>query len=448
MRLHVSLLATALTLTMPGRAQEVGVIPGDLLGTAIDGLDDLNGDGVGELLVSAPLTYENAGSVWVVSGATGDPLIRVLGEQKSDWLGSHACGLGDMDGDGHEDFGAGWSGWRRGLGGVAVVSGGNGRPLLTLRGEGLQAVVGSGFCGMDDFDGDGRRDLALLATDPEVNHDGSRGKASVPTLVVVSGRDGRELVRVTDTLGLAREHVALAGAGDVDGDGRTDILLSGSRVAGARAFVEVRSGRDLGVLHRFEGGRNECDFGSSLASAGDINGDGFDDVIAGYPRRLYFDTGDDRAPLSARVYSGRSGQILFAFPFECRGLDGYAQALSTAGDVDGDGHDEFLIGSSSLGPFVVLRSGKTGGVLRRWTRHDGPYENYHFGETVASLSDLDGDCAPDVAVGAVNIHAPALPSRVELLSSRSGALLRVIEFGSLQAAWASRDRGSPAGRPR
>jgi hypothetical protein len=430
---------TALWLLVgPVGPQENRSPPGDLLGEAVDGLEDQNADGIGEILVSAPSSYESAGSVWVVSGATGEPLTRVVGEAPGDWLGSHACGLGDIDGDGREDFAAGWSGSRPGLGGVAVVSG-DGSRLLTIRGE-ARTVLGRGFCGMDDFNGDGRRDLALLAMDFEVHTKANRRERSVPTVLVVSGIDGRELARVSDVLGLAREHTALAPAGDVNGDGRSDILLSGAREGSARAFVEVRSGRDLAVIHRIEGPRHECDFGSSIAAAGDIDGDGFGDVIAGYPRRLYMDTRDDKAPLSARVYSGLSGRLLFEFLFECSGLDGYAQALSTAGDVDGDGRDDFLIGSSTLGPYVELRSGRTGQVFRKWTRSDGRIENYHFGETVASVPDLDGDCAPDVAVGAVNFHAPSLPGRVELLSSRTGALLREIKFDSLQTAWASEGR--------
>ena len=109
------------------------------------------------------------------------------------------------------------------------------------------------------------------------------------------------------------------------------------------------------------------------------------------------------------------------------------RALSSAGDVDQDGLADFLIASDDLEQSVWLCCGRTGELMRRWI---GDQDEWDFGDVIASLGDLDGDCARDVAVSRGSWSQPDLPGRVKLYSSRSGALLGMVELASLESQWA------------
>lgn len=425
-----------------GRAQQ-RTERGDLLGYALDGLEDLDGDGLGEILIGAPDSHAYAGSAWVVSGGTGEPLMRFIGEAPGARLGNSARGLGDLDGDGVQDVALSSPGASE-IGALEAHSGADGRRLWSARGSRSGFNPGRGLCRLDDVDGDGVADVGVLAQQTPAQALAS----NVPALAVLSGRDGSVLAFVVEELMLPRPSAAIATAGDVDGDGKLDVLLSGARATSARAFVEIRSGKDLRVIHPLEGGTHDLDFGSSMSTTGDADGDGFDDVLVGAPRELYSSSKDEDDPILTRLYSGASGRPVRAFRSEGHGLHGVGCALASAGDVDCDGRGDFFIGSTFMTGTVELHSGRTGGRLRRWVASSNAYDDYHFGQVIASLGDLDGDCIRDLAIGVVNVHASHLPCRVEVHSVEQKQRLFRITLVDLEAAWEGQQvqRRSPAGR--
>lgn len=168
--------------------------------------------------------------------------------------------------------------------------------------------------------------------------------------------------------------------GDVDHDGATDFVTSAptKNAGGANAGrVSVYSSR-TGKLLWFADGKPGEQLGTGVESAGDVDGDGTQDVIAG-------------APYSGRayVYSGKDGHTLFTLRAE-NDSDAFGQHVSSAGDVDHDGHADFLVGAPANNAGgtgagrAYLYSGKDGHLLLTLT---GERAGDAFGSTVGGYSD-------------------------------------------------------------
>lgn len=169
------------------------------------------------------------------------------------------------------------------------------------------------------------------------------------------------------------------------------------------------------------GGDSQRLFGASTTSAsptvagvGDLNSDKVTDFGIGDPD---FASGGGRAVL----HSGSSGKILHTIVGDPSKLIGLGTALAAAGDVDGDGFGDAVIGapgsvSKQVRGVVLVVSGKTGDVLHRLVGRDGPAA---FGATVAGLGDINSDKRGDVAVGEQRLDTE--PARVSAFSGLDGS---------------------------
>ena len=153
-----------------------------------------------------------------------------------------------------------------------------------------------------------------------------------------------------------------------------------------------------------------AEFGSSMAFVGDINGDGVPDLLVGAPKQ---DVGGNIDQGQAYLLSGATGALLRTLdnPFPQPGAK-FGAAVASAGDFDNDGKNDLLIGAPeqdvglcqigdttgcSVGQAFVFSSAT--GALLRTLSHPIPHSSSFFGSVVASIGDINGDSIPDFVVG-------------------------------------------------
>ncbi len=351
----------------------------------------------------------------------------LLGTTFEENVGRSVANAGDVDLDGFDDIILGadhdsGSG-RRQAGRVEVRSGATNAVLYSWSGGFTGDFLGCAVDGAGDLDGDGYPDVVYgaygrdkLDQAPYYNEAGS--------VYARSGRTGNLLFRfdawdfpawVRDG---ARFGYSVAGAGDVNADGFDDIVVGayvGFRPANpGEGVAVVISGRSHEgwtaanptppiVLHTFYGNAAQQFLGFSVDGAGDVDRDGYDDLIVGVVGANSFSGG-------ANIYSGFDGSVLHALAAPAQpghpstNAPFFGGSVSGAGDIDRDGHADVVVGlvfDNTAGPDfggAVVFSGQTGAQLQQFT---GMNSNSLYGFAVSGGGDVDGDGHPDVAVGAV-----------------------------------------------
>jgi hypothetical protein len=235
---------------------------------------------------------------------------------------------------------------------------------------------------------------------------------------VHEGRTGRLIYRFDgadgDWLGFA-----IADAGDVNGDRGHDILV-GAPGSGA-GHVDLYSGRTGKLLHRFEGEHDGDFFGWAVSSAGDVDRDGRSDILIGAAAFLHPDR-----PGSAYVYSGRTYAPIRKLIGAVNG-DMFGSGTGWTADVNHDGVPDQLVGARNAGEGqrgqVYMYSGKTG---KRLFTVDASPAGAQFGSFfVAGIGDVNSDGTPDfyAADYADGTNGPNA-GRAGVYSGRDGSELR------------------------
>lgn len=339
-----------------------GGAAGDAFGASVGFAGDVNGDGFGDLIVGAPGNDAggmNAGRAYVFLGGPGasfDPTIdgTLTGANTADAFGVSVGTAGDVNGDGFDDVIVGANQTMSAPGRAYVFLGGAGvafdaTPDGTLAGQVNGDYFGYSVATAGDVNGDGFADVVVGA----FVYGSGAGRA-----YVFRGGAGAFDVTADDTLtgNAANDYfgIAVAGAGDVNGDGFADLIVGadGSDVGGSgagQAFVYF--GASTGIEPTPDGtltGAAAGDtFGRSVAGAGDVNGDGFADVVVGAfnsdaagafdAGRAYVYLGGAGTSLNSTADGTLTGNILAE--------DYFGRAVASAGDVNGDGFADVVAGA-------------------------------------------------------------------------------------------------------
>jgi len=401
-------------------------------GFSVSSAGDVNGDGYSDVIVGA-YTFDNIetneGAAFIYHGSASGIINTVAATVESNQAGasfgtSVAC-AGDINGDGYSDVIAGATLYDNGQTneGAAYVyfgsaSGLNIIPAAILESNQANAQMGRGVASAGDVNGDGYSDVVVGVyqyDNPESNEGGVfvyHGSAAGLSIIPNNTPDDAD--QTGATFG-----VSVASAGDVNADGYSDVIIGandyddGANTSEGRAFVYHGSAAGLSVTPNStpdDADQAGAFFANSVASAGDVNGDGYSDVIVG---AFGYDDGANTNEGRAFVYYG-SAAGLSASPNSTpddadQAGASFGTSVACAGDVNGDGYSDVIIGAPLYNDganaaegraFVYYGSAAGLSATPISTPDDADQANAFFGYKVACAGDVNGDGYSDVIIGA------------------------------------------------
>ena len=439
------------TLTLRADADADVILDGqssdDQFGFSVASAGDFNGDGIDDMIVGAyqdeALCGTNCGNVFIFFGgitgtkrADADADVILRGQMNNDFFGFAVASAGDFNGDGKDDvivgaYGDDNNGSVSGsafifFGGITGTINADSGADVILNGQSTGDEFGISVASAGDFNGDGKSDVIVGASEDDNNSETDSGSAFIffggvtgtrtadtHADVILNGQSSGDLFGYS-----------VSSAGDFNGDGKDDVIVgaryddNNSENSSGSAFIFFGgvTGTKRADAHAdvILNGQSAGDrFGRTVSSAGDFNGDGKDDVIVGAPQDdnnstnnsgsafIFFGgiTGTKRADADADVIlNGQSAS------------DRFGRAVSSAGDFNGDGKDDVIVGAryddnnseNSSGSAFIFFGGITG--TKRADAEadvilDGQSTGDLFGHPVAS-GDFNGDGVSDVIVGA------------------------------------------------
>lgn len=470
-----------------------GVAAGNSAGRSVSGVGDINGDGLDDIIVGT-----RSGIIYVVFGRLdgfspalelseldGTSGFVINGESVSSRAGTSVASAGDINGDGIDDLiiGAPYTFGSTSPGAAYVVFGrsefsgavdlsalsANDNTGFKIVGNTAGDQAGSSVAGLGDVNGDGIDDVIIGA--PYAGPNGNSSGASYvvfgrdkdtpfPTTLSVNDLNGSNGFQINGEVASDSAGSSVAGPGDINGDGVSDILIGasipspGSTSTSGAAYVVYGQANgfttpvELSALTNQTGLRLLAEvpgdyLGAHVAGAGDINGDGVNDFLIGSP----FDDANGAYSGVTYVVFGQANSTLTT-PLDLdnlSGADGFringaagdhvGYSGDGIGDINGDGIADVLVGayqagSAGAGYVIFGRTGAVGPVLETTAllgdlgfRINGTGAGDFTGYSAAGAGDINGDGYSDLIIGAL---------RADINGSDSGSAFVV--FGNTTVA--------------
>lgn len=350
----------------------------------------------------------------------------LLPELENQQLGANFASAGDINGDGTTDVAIADPGYKAGSflasGVVFIVSGKDGSHLRTYLPE---SPVASQYFGTSlatlDANGDGIPDVAVGSP----GYAGSIGYGA-GTVRVFSGADGSV---ISAGFGPASSQFGgvIANAGDQNGDGCEDLYVGGAMAFSNRGALFLQSGSDGAILRTVQADITFTMFGTSLATVGDIDGDGKADVAVGAPG---YRSGSNYL---GRVLLVRSSDGLTAT--QAIGVGSgprFGYTLASVADADGDGVSDLLAGTSSGGGAYLLSGANLSTILDLSVPGLPSFQAVNVGGGL----DFDDDGVEDYLIGSPALNLATTPNPSGGVRVLSGVDLSVL-FEQLSTSPAS-----------
>ncbi len=386
---------------------------GSQLGYSVFTAGDVNGDGYADVIVGAPTRLDGSfapvgeADVYLggASGLATSPVWTKLGAVSGERYGFAVSTAGDIDGDGFADIivGIPWVGNDQGQ--IKVYFGSAAGPLsspCTRTSGQLGSHFGAAVCTAGDVDGDGYSEIIVGEYNRDLSNPSYTGAGAVWVYTggqrLPSESPGWIASDGTDT---DNGHAAST-AGDVNGDGYSDVIVGAPNYSNfmsghGRARVYLGTAYGLSTSPSWSNSQSgTSSYGASVSLAGDVNGDGYTDVLVGDPD---FDAGLGYEGKVFEFDGGPSG--LSSTPSWSKVGDAqysdFGYAVSDAGDVDGDGYGDVLIGAFGVGSSTAyLFRGSASGLE---TTPSWFVSRQNVGGTVSGAGDVNADGYSDVIIG-------------------------------------------------
>ncbi|MEO8664043.1 MAG: FG-GAP-like repeat-containing protein [Ignavibacteria bacterium] len=377
-----------------------GETTGNQFGYSVSSAGDVNADGYSDVIAGANGYSSNTGRSYIFLGGssmnnTAD--VVMTGEVANNIFGVSVSSAGDVNGDGFGDVITGAYGFNSNSGRAYIFYGGasmNSAADVTMMGEAMFNYFGNSVSKAGDVNGDGYSDVIIGA----FGNTSFTGKAYVYF--------GGALMDTIADVSMAGETTnssfgtSVASAGDINDDGYSDIIVGaygyGSNM-GRAYFYDYFMKNEIIPQITMKGEVAGNTFGYSVSSAGDVNGDGYSDVIVG---AFSYNLNSGRAYI---YFGGISMDNIADVTMTGATTNNFGYSVASAGDVNGDGYSDVIIGaygySSSTGRAYIYFGGTSMDNVADITM-TGETTNNYFGYSVSSAGDVNGDGYSDVIVGA------------------------------------------------